>query len=80
MIENAEMLSEQFEADNETFIYFSSKYSPLPGDVETVIPGVNFSFYKTIEVEPDNHFYNINVNTSHSAVHVPTDVYDQGMF
>lgn len=27
--------------------------------------------------EEDTHFYNMEVNTSHSSVHVPTNVYDK---
>lgn len=28
----------------------------------------------------DSHFWNLEVNTSFSAVHVPTNVYDRGIY
>ena len=35
---------------------------------------------KEMVLTPSKHFYSIPVNTSYSAVHVPTNVYDQGIF
>lgn len=37
----------------------------------------NASFYQRMILDRDTHFYNIFVNTSHSSVHVPTNVYDR---
>lgn len=34
--------------------------------------------YKDMTFEPDTHFYDLEVNTTHSSVHVPTNVYDEG--
>lgn len=34
---------------------------------------------KEMILTPNKHFYNIPVNISYSAVHVPTNVYDQGI-
>lgn len=44
------------------------------------VPGVNLSYYREMDLRPDYHFYDYYVNTSFSAVHVPTDVYDQGEY
>lgn len=33
--------------------------------------------YQEMFLDQDTHFYNISVNTSHSSVHVPTNVYDK---
>lgn len=32
--------------------------------------------YREMELTSDSHFYNIPVNTSHSSVHIPTNVFD----
>lgn len=32
---------------------------------------------KEIVLTPDPHFFNIRINTTHSSVHVPTNVYDR---
>ncbi|CAH1392783.1 unnamed protein product [Nezara viridula] len=74
LIEGAERLSEDFKDQNQTLIYFSSKFSKLVG----VDDEENITNYRMMELEPDYHFYNIYVNTTHSAVHVPTDVFDLG--
>jgi voltage-dependent calcium channel alpha-2/delta-4 len=34
--------------------------------------------FKNMTFEPDTHFYELEVNTTHSSVHVPTNVYDEG--
>lgn len=33
-----------------------------------------------VNLEKDSHFYNISVNTNNSCVHVPTNIFYQGMF
>ncbi|BES90454.1 VWA N-terminal [Nesidiocoris tenuis] len=85
VIEAAERLANDFEDDNSTYIYFSSKFSSGPGidefrtEDDEEVPGVNLSYYREMDLRPDYHFYDYYVNTSFSAVHVPTDVYDQGL-
>uniref|UniRef100_A0A1B0CZ82 Uncharacterized protein n=1 Tax=Phlebotomus papatasi TaxID=29031 RepID=A0A1B0CZ82_PHLPP len=80
----AEEVSEQFEF-NETypgnFSYYSSKYSDIHGHERTEeLPESilnNFFMYREMFLDQDTHFYNISVNTTHSSVHVPTNVYDR---
>lgn len=87
----AEKTAEMFNYDyNSTgignYTYFSSKYSPKneltindTKDFQDNLPEIikNHSyFYETMHLDRDTHFYNINVNTTHSSVHVPTNVYD----
>ncbi|KAF6216162.1 hypothetical protein GE061_000501 [Apolygus lucorum] len=84
VIEAAERLAKDFQDDNNTYLYFSSKFSSgrgideFRGEEDGEVPGVNLSYYQPMELGPDYHFYNYYVNTSFSAVHVPTDVFDRG--
>ncbi|XP_014261106.1 voltage-dependent calcium channel subunit alpha-2/delta-4-like [Cimex lectularius] len=82
IIEAAEHLAEEYVDDNSTYLYYNSKFSPIFGENSTddEPDGVNVSFYKEMLLETDRHFYDFKVNVGHSAVHVPTDVYDQGEF
>lgn len=71
------------------FTYYSSKYSPINGmnieqtavskdqELPMIINETKY-MYKPMWLDEDTHFYNIAVNTSHSSVHVPTNVYDRG--
>lgn len=34
--------------------------------------------FREMTFEQDTHFFNLEVNTTHSSVHVPTNVYDEG--
>lgn len=34
--------------------------------------------YTEMFFDRDSHFFDLQVNTSHSSVHVPTNVFDQG--
>lgn len=47
--------------------------------VPKVIDGETFSEaeYREMELSYNSHFYGIPVNTSYSAVHVPTVIFDQ---
>lgn len=88
IVDKAEQVSEDFDfnaTSAETFQYFSSKYSPVAGvpyDPEKLWPpGVreNNDTYKTMYFNQDTHFYDIPVNTTHSSVQVPSNVYDLSM-
>ncbi|KAK2575608.1 hypothetical protein KPH14_011312 [Odynerus spinipes] len=73
---NAEIWEEE---DEGNFTYYSGKYSPIGDKEEPTIPQnmkKNKKVYRQMELSPDSHFYNIPVNTNHSSVHIPTNVYD----
>lgn len=86
----AENVSEHFEFENEmvkNLTYYSSKYSTVhrvnkTGSAPTYqIPESlkedSTSPYLPMYTNQDTHFYNISVNTTHSSVHVPTNIYDR---
>ncbi|XP_031833886.1 ca[2+] channel Muscle-specific alpha2/delta subunit isoform X3 [Nomia melanderi] len=77
----AEESAESWDSDEEdgNFTYVSGKYSPIVNQSAPQLPENmedNVDVYRTIELTPDSHFYNIPVNTSFSSVHIPTNVYD----
>lgn len=86
-----EEMSEQFElneTESENYTYYSSKYSPINGlsvEQTATFKGEQYpeivlespDAYQPMWLDQDTHFYNISVNTTHSSVHVPTNVYDQ---
>lgn len=87
ILAKAENVSEHFEF-NETVIdelkYYSSKYSVVqngskayefPETMETEQRKLHT--YRVMIFDQDTHFYNISVNTSHSSVHVPTNIFDR---
>ncbi|XP_026738647.1 voltage-dependent calcium channel subunit alpha-2/delta-4 isoform X1 [Trichoplusia ni] len=68
--------------------YCSAKYSKFFYEDESEDPGsldedalpryvVNNTHYMNVSLEKDSHFYNINVNTNTSCVHVPTNIFDE---
>lgn len=78
----AEKVSEEFEFNEEminNLTYYSSKYSklgnrdPACARTESMIKN---DIYLPMYFNQDTHFYNISVNTTHSSVHVPTNIYD----
>lgn len=78
----AENVSEQFEYNEtmaENLHYHSSKYSRIGNNTSPyALPNLDdASIYDTMEFNQDTHFYNISVNTRHSSVHVPTNIYDR---
>lgn len=70
--------------------YYSSKYSVInnvscKNRSETQKQCSSFKIlknadanYKKMFLQRDNHFYHISVNTTHTSVHVPTNVFDGG--
>lgn len=84
-------MSEQFvfnESETSNYSYYSSKYSPINGrDIfqtaewkKEELPEVvaeEWKLYRNMTLDADTHFYDISVNTTHSSVHVPTNVYDK---
>lgn len=90
----AEKLATDFvynKTDAENFQYYSSKYSTINGvncsqRSETreqctkfgIVKNATETLYLDMTLIRDKHFYHINVNTNHTSVHVPTNVYDEG--
>lgn len=84
IMEVAEREYENFvfnETEAENFTYYSSKFSKFENhSSETLLEGLiesNAGMYMDFNLNPDTHFYNIPVDTEHSAVHVPSNVYDR---
>jgi hypothetical protein len=59
------------EKEIKSYTYFANKVYGLDG--ETRLEGVNY-----LQGTRDRHFYNMEVNTSFSSVHVPTNLYHRG--
>ncbi|XP_028138725.2 voltage-dependent calcium channel subunit alpha-2/delta-3 [Diabrotica virgifera virgifera] len=77
--ETAEKVAESF-VPNDTFTYYSSKYSPIGNETfksSYKILKKNKDLYRPMTFNNDTHFYNIAVNTNYSAVHVPMYIYDK---
>ncbi|XP_037048766.1 voltage-dependent calcium channel subunit alpha-2/delta-3 [Bradysia coprophila] len=88
ILNTAEESAEKFDfnkSDHKNYTYYSSKYSiieDLEGNltrefVESLpeIVQKDGQYFQNLSLYRDTHFYNISVNTSHSSVHVPTNVY-----
>ncbi|XP_018566720.1 voltage-dependent calcium channel subunit alpha-2/delta-3 isoform X2 [Anoplophora glabripennis] len=79
--EKAEEVAELFEYNRSApFQYYSSKWSSITG-AESIMKvpkslSKNRHMYINLTLNNDTHFYNLPVNTSHSSVHVPTNVFD----
>jgi hypothetical protein len=71
----ATAVSQQDEAVIE-YEYYNTKKLRLPGERPDIPLDKG---EKEMNLTVNKHFYNIPVNTNHSAVHVPTNVYDQGI-
>lgn len=91
-LQNAnETVQAELQAMRNDYQYYSSKYSnindvPCTLRFETKNQCSNFKVlrnatatYLNMYLQRDKHFYHINVNTSHTSVHVPTNVFDGGM-
>lgn len=84
ILQKAESTYEEFDY-NETFAmeefqYYNSKYSLFDGKpAEMPLDSIkeNDRMYLNFTLNPDTHFYNISVDTTHSSVHVPSNVYDR---
>ncbi|CAH1639873.1 unnamed protein product [Spodoptera littoralis] len=62
------------------FFYEDENDDPDP-DSEDKLPKyvLNSTHYTNVSLEKDSHFYNINVNTNTSCVHVPTNIFDEDL-
>ncbi|XP_053958042.1 voltage-dependent calcium channel subunit alpha-2/delta-3 [Anastrepha ludens] len=81
--QKAEAVNEEFEFNYtnalETFQYYSSKFSMFEGKIAENLPKeieIPSWKYLNFTLNPDTHFYNISVDTEHSSVHVPSNIYD----
>ncbi|CAH0695393.1 unnamed protein product [Spodoptera exigua] len=60
------------------FFYEDENDDPDPNSEEKLPKYVlNSTHYTNVSLEKDSHFYNINVNTNTSCVHVPTNIFDE---
>lgn len=81
----AEEAADNFELNEtviEDFAYYSSKFSKFNNvSSETLKESLHKynSTYLNFTLNPDTHFYNISVDTEHSSVHVPSNIYDRGI-
>lgn len=88
ILNTAEDTAEKFEYNDtlaENYTYYSSKYSPVDDEnvnatefllsLPEIVRKEEMRFFQNLSLYRDTHFYNINVNTSHSSVHLPTNVY-----
>lgn len=82
--EKAEQVNENFEFNmtyaETNFTYYSSKYSPFNGNSSEELAENEKAYeymYRELQLNPDTHFYNISVDTEHSSVHVPSNVWDR---
>ncbi|XP_063239113.1 voltage-dependent calcium channel subunit alpha-2/delta-4 [Bacillus rossius redtenbacheri] len=85
----AEEVAEEFEYNSTaalgSYTYRSAKYSTVheEGATEPFVPEFSGKpedrIYDDMYLGPDPHFYNIPVNTTHSCVHVPTNVFDKAV-
>ncbi|XP_058802117.1 voltage-dependent calcium channel subunit alpha-2/delta-3 isoform X2 [Phymastichus coffea] len=86
LYKEAERISEEWEylsTDQLNLTYYSTKYSNSTNGTdfyESKVPSNMFKHndsYMMMYLEPNTHFNNVSVNVTHSAVHTPTNVYDQ---
>ncbi|KAJ8923671.1 hypothetical protein NQ315_010251, partial [Exocentrus adspersus] len=79
--QKAEEVAENFVFNSSMpYQYYSSKWSSIEGEPPVKLPMSilgNRRMYLHMKMNNDTHFYNLAVNTSHSSVHVPTNVYDK---
>ncbi|EDW89685.2 voltage-dependent calcium channel subunit alpha-2/delta-3 [Drosophila yakuba] len=82
--ERAEFVNENFEFNLtyalKNFTYISSKYSTFNGNSSEELEPKEAEYdwmYRNMELNPDTHFYNTPVDTEHSSVHVPSNIWDR---
>lgn len=64
----------------EEFTYYNSKFSNKTKDDnidDEDDVAKYYDMYPPFELNPDKHFYNLAVDTNHSSVHVPANVFDR---
>jgi hypothetical protein len=76
----AEDAAESFNRTNvpDNYTFYSAKDSYIAGDTEQS-ENLDNSTYTPMELYPDSRFYNIPVNLNYSIVHVPTNIYYEGI-
>lgn len=76
----AEDAAESFNRTNvpDNYTFYSAKDSYIAGDTEQS-ENLDNSTFTPMELYPDIRFYNIPVNLNYSIVHVPTNIYYEGI-